>query len=450
MSVWGKVLAVLNLLAAGGFVYLAMMDYDQRRTWAYHGLKQNLIAEGVPVDASVTDIQNVPLVEALDPGSLKRIQQMGGQPLKTQEEELKRVQNEVQKRIDDDRPLELKDPVQEKARQEAEKLQRVGGPDALKLRQLLERANAVPANPNAAPAAPAGGLVDDLMKKRVKLQKLAYMLRPFATTFVRRDGLTRLMAASLPLPPVPLVFDEKTEKELFALRAKQAAKKNRTAEELAKDEDEYVGAVIDKLQSELEGEFTQAQQRKNPDEKRAAITHVLFCTDEALAGEDDEGAKAGVLKSKDFQRTLAIVGLEAAIHELNTQTPILEHMAYEEELAIERDRSGFTLEHDKRLRQIGALKEYFQRTENDRKAKERERDVQAEVVRAQRENVARIQTELNTARQETQRLLADQSKREQQILEQQRALRVATAKLLEMERRLADLEAKVSPKGEAQ
>ena len=76
--------------------------------------------------------------------------------------------------------------------------------------------------------------------------------------------------------------------------------------------------------------------------------------------------------------------------------------------------------------------------------------MQAEVVKGQQGNVARIQSELATAKTETQRLLGDQAKREQGILQQQRALLKATEQNRELEKRLRELEQKLSPKGEAQ
>jgi hypothetical protein len=50
MSLFGKILLVVNLLAAGGFVYFATQDWKGRQTITAAGLRHQLILVGLPID----------------------------------------------------------------------------------------------------------------------------------------------------------------------------------------------------------------------------------------------------------------------------------------------------------------------------------------------------------------------------------------------------------------
>jgi hypothetical protein len=50
MSMFGKVLAVLNVLAAIGFLVFAGMDYNKRQSWAYSHYTHQLEVFGLPID----------------------------------------------------------------------------------------------------------------------------------------------------------------------------------------------------------------------------------------------------------------------------------------------------------------------------------------------------------------------------------------------------------------
>jgi hypothetical protein len=50
MSTFGKVLAVFNVLAAIGFVFVAAKDYYGRQSWAYSHFRHELAIHGLPVD----------------------------------------------------------------------------------------------------------------------------------------------------------------------------------------------------------------------------------------------------------------------------------------------------------------------------------------------------------------------------------------------------------------
>lgn len=96
MSVFGKVLAFLNILAALAFVYLATQVRGLRYAWSYAAFRHELVLQGLPLDADEKDRDGTALVEKLTPATLN---QLGGLS-RTLREELDRRKNEIKSEID--------------------------------------------------------------------------------------------------------------------------------------------------------------------------------------------------------------------------------------------------------------------------------------------------------------------------------------------------------------
>jgi len=58
MTFFGKFLAVLNLGALCGFLYLAVVDFQMRQAWAYANFRWDLALDGFPVDEEEPDARN--------------------------------------------------------------------------------------------------------------------------------------------------------------------------------------------------------------------------------------------------------------------------------------------------------------------------------------------------------------------------------------------------------
>jgi hypothetical protein len=102
MSILGKVLLVLNVLAAIGFFVMAGMDWSKRYEWANSALVQRLVIEGLPVDDHEPDLEGNPRVKDFRKDALDKLfQSAGGSPSKTQAEEVERVKGEIQKWVED-------------------------------------------------------------------------------------------------------------------------------------------------------------------------------------------------------------------------------------------------------------------------------------------------------------------------------------------------------------
>jgi hypothetical protein len=98
MSIYGKILAVLNVLAAVGFVVVAGMDWGQRERWSYAVFRHDLFIDGLPIDAKEEDANGAPRVDNLSDKTLNAI--LGSNPVKTQEAEVERVRGLVRSKID--------------------------------------------------------------------------------------------------------------------------------------------------------------------------------------------------------------------------------------------------------------------------------------------------------------------------------------------------------------
>ncbi|HZT82293.1 MAG TPA: hypothetical protein VFA26_18845 [Gemmataceae bacterium] len=109
MSLFGKVLVFLNALAALAFVCLAALDYGQRTAWSYAVHRHELALNGLPLDEKELDVDGHP--RYLDICERTQRELFGGQPVRTQAEEVQRVQGRVQGIIDGSEPLEVIDPL---------------------------------------------------------------------------------------------------------------------------------------------------------------------------------------------------------------------------------------------------------------------------------------------------------------------------------------------------
>jgi hypothetical protein len=101
MSILGKILLVLNVLAAVGFFLMAGMAWGKRHAWAEAVLEHQLRLDGLPLDDQEKDREDNPRVKDLREEVLKKLYAQTGAPSKTQVEETRRVKEALLKRIDD-------------------------------------------------------------------------------------------------------------------------------------------------------------------------------------------------------------------------------------------------------------------------------------------------------------------------------------------------------------
>ncbi len=366
MSAFGKFLVVLNLLIAGAFAALLVLDYGEREKKYGHAIdKADLVIQGQPPDKDTVG---------------KEVAAVKGQSLPTQEDEVRKQQSELQGKIDGAEPVQLKD-----------------------------------------------------HKLETKVQKLAWALRPFANTFGRREGLNRLMGDPNADPDkFPLLFDATAEQEI-----KKLPKQNRLADIERRLQEDFTRAYA--LQDET------GKPRKGED-KRMAVAHTLFCAAEALQSIQPADAEPYGL----FNKVVAVVGLESAIHEVAIETTTLEGMIHEADYAIERDREAFVREHAAILRTANTLADELKDAQNLYLSKQGEYELADKDRKQQEANVKRLTDALAEARRKTRAMLDEQAQREAVIFKKQTDLRNAVEKNRSLEQNLRELEAKIRGKEVAQ
>src|SRR2546423_1558806 len=60
MTLFGYFMALLNVIAAGAFLYLALMDYGVRQAWSYAVYRYDFALNGIPVDMTEPDEKGEP------------------------------------------------------------------------------------------------------------------------------------------------------------------------------------------------------------------------------------------------------------------------------------------------------------------------------------------------------------------------------------------------------
>jgi hypothetical protein len=89
MSLLGKILAVLNILAVIAFLIIGGMAYSKRQAWAYLGFRAELMSDGIPLDDKELDKEGYPRKDKLHEKTVAEL--FGGEPVHTQVKEVERV-----------------------------------------------------------------------------------------------------------------------------------------------------------------------------------------------------------------------------------------------------------------------------------------------------------------------------------------------------------------------
>ncbi len=98
MSLFGKILALCNILGAAAFVMMGFMDYAKREAWAYANYVHDVALSGLPLDDKQVDDSGSPLKDNL--AASTKTEWFGGSPVSTQVEEVDRVKKQVDALLD--------------------------------------------------------------------------------------------------------------------------------------------------------------------------------------------------------------------------------------------------------------------------------------------------------------------------------------------------------------
>ena len=102
MSMFGKILTVLNVLAAIAFLALAGMDYSKRQSWAYAIFRYELAIHGLPLDDKDDSWKpGTPIAKDLTSNTLKDLFSTSPPQIRTQLEAVESLKNGALKKVDD-------------------------------------------------------------------------------------------------------------------------------------------------------------------------------------------------------------------------------------------------------------------------------------------------------------------------------------------------------------
>ncbi|MGL4551268.1 MAG: hypothetical protein ACRC33_08770 [Gemmataceae bacterium] len=459
MSLFGKLLAALNLLGALGLIYLASVDYGARQQWAYVVFRHDLAINGLPVDPTEPDKQALAIVDQISDETAKELfSGVGNDPVKTQVAEVERVQAKVNAQVQ---------AHEANKRQQAFTLATILLPLS---DSLLERDEYL---------ATQAHLSSDAARKALEARYAAALLdakkagasgpdRPFAQAFrlgVRSQGgapseaVTTLIVAKLPADPKA---DVNVQKLLADAREAQR----------------------EGMLKRLEGHFAEApttaeqslsaapgRPQNSRDSQRAAIARVLFGLTPALATAaiqadgHAEKAKVGNLapgtaawvrvlagtdELKRLQRRVFVVsGVKTALDATSARSSTLRLLASQVDAASSDERILFlsdlaalldeAREQAERVRVTGEQIRENQKKLGDQQVsvKQRQKDVE-EAEAALKDSIAETEKAAAKLRAETERgraarvkardLIGTLAERERQIRELERQVREAEAK----------------------
>src|ERR1700735_4856733 len=98
MSLYGKILAVLNIFGAAAFVYFAFADFAKRESWAYTNYVYDVIVTGLPIGDTEKEKPKNPIVGNLSEETKK--EWFGADLVSTQVEEVDRIKTLVNAKLD--------------------------------------------------------------------------------------------------------------------------------------------------------------------------------------------------------------------------------------------------------------------------------------------------------------------------------------------------------------
>lgn len=418
MSLAGKILAIVNILAVVAAVALLGMDYSKRRAWQYAVFREDLMINGLPLDEQESDEKGRPLVDNLSEQTAKEL--FPSNPVTTQRKEVERVQGQLRSKIDD----------------AADKKQKC---------YLLARV--------LTPFAVTNDQRQRMMACRTYLRDQAsYEKLQTLLTAVDRQA-KQLQKESKRAQPKPYeeAFDEALD-EQHALPTGTLGDEFRNtmkAKPAAKPE-EALNQAVDVQLTQLQGEFEQlfrdalersptadSGQGRARSPLKDTIARLLFNTVDALS---DEAPKLDLIDNPAYKRFILVVGVPAAAKVVNDRATALDAIAAQVRKEREDRRLRFAHEHSKAIQLVRDMRKEVEEHKLQQKRQQERLTAHEETLKKRRRDVELYDEELAAARKETDTQLTQLRKMSAALFQQRLKLRDATGKNLELEKQIRSLE----------
>jgi hypothetical protein len=110
MSLFGKVLVGLNLLVAALFGFLVLQDWGRRQAWEYQVFRHEVALRGLPVEGNDEgwELVQSPTRDLTDATLADMFKPAGGNPVRTQQQEVETLRKNVIDRLTDSKTAEEK------------------------------------------------------------------------------------------------------------------------------------------------------------------------------------------------------------------------------------------------------------------------------------------------------------------------------------------------------
>ncbi len=174
----------------------------------------------------------------------------------------------------------------------------------------------------------------------------------------------------------------------------------------------------------LEGK-TVADEQLAVQERRQAIAHLLF----NLSGNPD-----------DQRRALAVVGIQAYVHEADSQATALRNMAPQIQHAMETDRTTFEIEHKDLIEQIVSLADRVRHLDAILQRQTLLAQEHTTLVAARKADVQSVRAEIDAAKKATDTALKGQSTLEDALFKARQAIAAAGQRNQQLLRQIDALE----------
>ncbi len=370
MSILGKILAILNVFAVIGAIVLLAQDYAKREAWAYAVFREDLVINGLPLDDRERDPQGQLLTEKIGEKTQKEL--FPTNPIKTQKEEVARVERLIRGKIDgagDKKKqivmlAQILSPLivsnEQREQMIAYETYLRDDPAFERLKGILQRADRAARQPAAKPRSFDEGFRDALAYQHTD------PTGPFA------DAYLNVLTAN-PNTPFEQALDQSLDAQLAQLRG------------------------------QLDQHFKAAQTDTDaPDQRKRNIARLLFNVTEALIEQPAGGAaKLDLLDTPEYKRFVTVVGVREAVGAVNDEARILGDIIAELKTERLRERSKFALQHGRVIAMIQDKAADVQAHTQQRNRQQTELDAHNEDLKKRELDVKFYQEQLGTVRKDT-------------------------------------------------
>lgn len=413
MSIFGKILAIVNVLAVIGVVALMGMNYAKRQNWEYAVFRQDLMINGLPLDDKETDQLQQPSVSKIGEKTRQDLfrQVSPSTPVATQKEELDRVQGVLRGQFQS---------APDKKKQIAA-LARILMPMAATIEQrrrmLVYQSYLQDDNTFAA------------LKQRLLAANTAANAPVQGRAKAYEERFHDALALTFSDPPGPLGED-------FLAVMKPDPKQNFDA---------ALEKSLDNLLAQLQGQFDQmfrdawsggeGVQAGAPPQQKRSIARLLFNMVEVSTPNVNPD-----LGDPAYRRIFVVVGVKAATEAVNDQAGILQGLTFETQAERQRERNLFAVEHRKAVDLVLEKKADVDQLNLLLSVKKKEKETHETALSRRREDVRTYEEQLAAERKKTNRNLEQLRRLSDQLFAERVKLRETSDDNQKLEKQIRALE----------